>query len=112
MTVMKGLSQRLTLEELRHRKEHATVAVELVDCEDVRVRQRRHRACLALEAGPRFGVTREIGREDLDCDLAAEPLVACSVDLSHSARAETLDHFVGAETATRLERTRKRSRDR
>src|SRR5262249_46545493 len=80
--------------------------------EDVRVRQRRHRACLALEAGPRFGVTREIGREDLDCDLAAKSLVACSVDLSHSARTEKRDHFVGAETATRLERARKRSRSR
>jgi hypothetical protein len=46
---------------------------------------------------------RQLGREDLDGDLATEPRVAGAVDLAHSAGAERRQDFVRSNARTWIE---------
>ena len=62
------------------------------------MRKRRHGARLAFESGAPFGVGGDVGRQDLDGDVAAEARVARAIDFAHSPRAERTDDFVRTET--------------
>jgi hypothetical protein len=55
------------------------VRAEVVDREDVGVRERGDRLGLALEAGERVGVRGQLRREDLDGDVPVELRVAGAV---------------------------------
>jgi len=46
-----------------------------------------------------FGVVNEIVGENLAGDIAAEPRVACSIDLAHAASAQRRLNFARAEAA-------------
>ena len=72
---------------------------EVVQRDDVRVRERGDRARLPLEAGEGIGVAGEPLGHDFDGDLAAEARVARTVDLPHAAHAEDGDDLVGAEAS-------------
>ncbi len=75
---------------------HALGRADVVDGGDVRMVQRRGRAGFLLEARQPLGIRRELLRQDLDRDLAAEPRVAGQPDLAHAAGAELLLDLVGA----------------
>jgi len=51
-----------------------------------RVVERRHGPCLALEARQPIGVSRDLGRQDLDRHLSAELGVLRAIDLSQAPR--------------------------
>ena len=76
-------AQRLALEQLGHGVGDAVVRAEVVDREDVRMRERGDGLGLALEARERVGVRGQLRGEDLDGDLAVELRVARAVDLAH-----------------------------
>ena len=50
--------------------------------------KRGGRARLALETLPPLRIGRELRRQDLDRDVALQPLVSRPVDLSHASRSE------------------------
>ena len=64
------LAQRLALEQLHDGVGDAAVLAEVVDGQDVRVRERRDGLRLALEARERVGVRRRARGQDLDRDVA------------------------------------------
>ncbi len=64
---------------------------------DVRVVEGGQELGLALEAGEALGILRQLCREDLDRDLAAELRVSGAVHLAHPSGAEGGDDLVGAE---------------
>src|SRR5262249_46148949 len=70
---------------------------EVVERNDVRVRERRHGLGLALEARERVGALGELGRENLDGDVAVQTRVPRPVDLAHPACAERRKDLEGAE---------------
>jgi hypothetical protein len=45
-------------------------------------------AGLALEAGADLRAGREVGRQHLDCDIAAQAGIAGPIDLAHPARTD------------------------
>ena len=81
------VAQRLSLEQLHDGVDDRAVPSEVVDREDVRVRERGDRLRLALEARERLAVRDEALGQDLDRDVALEPRVPRPVDLAHAARA-------------------------
>ena len=91
-------AQRLAAEELGHGVDDAVLLAEIMDGEDVGVRERGDRAGLALEAGARRFVRGEPGRQDLDRHLAIEREVARAVHLAHAPGAERRDDLVRAES--------------
>jgi hypothetical protein len=97
------LAQRLALEQLHHGERHRALAPEVVDREDARVRERRDRLRLALEAGERLGGLREVRREHLYCHVAVELGVARPVHFAHPAGAEGSLDPVRPESIARRE---------
>ena len=65
---------------------------------DVRMVQRGQRPGLAFEPRQPFRVVGEMVGQYLDGHLAPERRVLGAIHLSHAARAEWGDHFVGTET--------------
>jgi hypothetical protein len=59
--------------------------------------QGRNSAGFALETLPAHGVGRKLRRKNLDRNGAIEPSIAGTVDLTHPARPEPGDDFVGAQ---------------
>ena len=84
-------AKRLAAEELGHRVDDAVLLAEIMDGEDVRVRECGDGAGLALEAGARRFVRGEPGRQELDGHLAIEREVARAVHLAHAPGAERCD---------------------
>ena len=93
------LAQRLALQQLHDRVGQPLVVPEVVDGDDVRVGERRQRACLALEAGEGALVLGQARRQHLDRDLAMEARVAGAVHLAHAARAQRSDDLVAVVQA-------------
>ena len=93
-------AQRLAFEQLRHRVRRAIAVADVVNRQDVRMRERGHRAGLALEARERVRVGGHGRRHDLDGDVAFEPRVARPVDLAHAAGADGGQNLVRTETGT------------
>ena len=94
-------AQRLALQQLHDGEGDAVVGAEVVDREDVRMRERRDGLRLALEPRERVGIGGDGFGEDLDRDVAVELRVPRPVDLAHAARAERREDLVGAEAGTR-----------
>ena len=102
--VLQPLAERLALQQLHRRVDGALLAAEVVDGEDVRVREGGDRLRLALEAPERVGILGEVPRQDLDRHLALELRVARAEDDAHPALAELRDDLVGSEAAPGGER--------
>ena len=79
------------------------MAAELEDRGDAGVRERGGGARFELEAAEAVDVGGELGRQDLDRDLAVEARIACTIDLTHPPLTEGGEDLVGTETASRLE---------
>ena len=65
-------AQGVPFEQLRHGVGDAPGRAELVDRQDVRVRERGYGLGLAFEARVRLRIEREVLRQNLDRDLAVE----------------------------------------
>jgi hypothetical protein len=97
-TSCQALAQRVALEQLHYGEGRPALAPEIVDREDARVRERRDRLRLALEAGERFGSLGQVRREHLHRHVAVELGVTRPVDLAHPAGAERRFDPVRSET--------------
>jgi hypothetical protein len=104
--VLQALAQRLALQQLHRRVHRALLAAEIVDREDVGVRERSDGLRLPLEAPERVRVLGEIPREDLDRDLPVEPRVPRAEDDAHPALAELGEDLVGSEPGPGVDRHR------
>ncbi len=71
------------------------VLAEFVDCDDVRMIQRRGGVRFALETAEAFVVGGKFGGENFDGGAAAKLGIAREVNFTHSARAQQADDFVG-----------------
>ena len=71
-----------------------------VDARDVWMIQCREQFGFSLETGRSIWIGGKCIRQDLEGDVALEPGVLRPVDLTHPARADGRDDFVGAETRT------------
>ncbi len=54
-------------------------------------------ASFQLEPNEPLGVVGEVGRQDLDGDVAAQPRIVSAVHLAHAARADQTENLVGAD---------------
>ena len=91
-------AQRVAVEQFRDRVRDAGVRSEVVNREDVGMRERRDRLGFAFEARKGRRILGELIRQNLDCDVAIERRVASLVDLAHAARANRRENLVRAET--------------
>ncbi|MCX6545199.1 MAG: hypothetical protein NTV05_12425 [Acidobacteria bacterium] len=92
-------AKRIPLHQFQHEVVEAVRLLEAVDRGDVRVVERRQRPRLAVDACQAAGVARELGRQRLDRDVAAELAVVGAVHLAHSAGADEGEEVVGPELA-------------
>jgi hypothetical protein len=82
------LAKRLSLEQLHDGEVLPRGFAEIVNGEDVRMRERRDGHGLALEPRAGVGVGGEAWRKDLDGDVAIQLRVAGAIDLAHAAGTE------------------------
>jgi hypothetical protein len=103
-TIGETFTQRLALEQLHHRVDGGALSAEIVNGEDMRVRQGRHRLGLTLEARQRGRIGSECGRQDLDRHVAIEFGVVRAVDLPHTAGADGRTDLIRAKASAGRER--------
>jgi len=94
-----SIAERLALKEFSHRERRPVDAAEVVDRENIRMRERRDGFRLPLESLQRLGIGRQVPRQDLDGDVAVEFRVARPVDLAHSSSAQGAEDLVRAEAS-------------
>ena len=94
---LETIGQRRSFDQLEDQCSDAVGFLQPVDRADVRVIECRERPRFAREAGAAFGIGGEVGREDLDRDVATELAVARAIDLAHAAGAERGHDRVGSE---------------
>ena len=87
-------AQCLALQQFGDREEDPPVQPDVVDGEDVRVRERRDRLRLALESRAGIVIVRQARLQHLEGDVALQARVACAIDLAHAALSEGTEHFV------------------
>jgi hypothetical protein len=75
-----------------------------VHLDDVLVVDPVRGARFTQEALSRRRVARQLGREELDGDVAPDDLVACAVDRAHAAGADLLEHVVASADVSADER--------
>ena len=92
--------QVLALQQLDHRNRLAVHHCELMDGHDVRMGDRRNGAGLVLESGAHLRIRREVVRQHLQRDIAAEPGITGTVDLAHATGADRLHDFELGEART------------
>ena len=88
------VEQRAPLHQAHGQEAQALALADVVDADDVLVRDLAREQELAPETGDPFGITPELGAEDLDRDVLPQLLVARAVDHAHAAEAELPDHPV------------------
>jgi hypothetical protein len=89
---------RLAFHQLHDQGERAIAGLfEPVNVRDVRMVDRRERFCFAAEARDAFFITRELGRQDLQGNIAIEFRIARAIHLAHSAGAERAGDRVRAD---------------
>ena len=93
------LAQRLAADELGDHEGRAVLRADVEHGQDIGMAQCGSRTRLALKAGESIRVVGDVGRQDLDGHVAAEPGVARPVHDAHAARAERRDDVIRAEAA-------------
>jgi hypothetical protein len=93
-------TQRFSLEQLDHRHGLTVDDGELVDGHDVGMGDCGYRTRLVLETRAHLHVGREMIRQHLERDLAAQPRVARTIHLAHPAGADWRHHLELRETRT------------
>ena len=94
--ILQAFRKRLALQELGDDKMPVALDADVEEREDIWMRQRRHGARLALEAGSAVGISCYIGGQNLDCHVAPESRVACAIHLAHTTGAERRNDLVRA----------------
>ncbi len=89
--------QRPAIEQLHDDEPLGAVLADVVDGADVWMVERRGDAGLALEPIQRLGIAGQIGRQELQRDLAAQTHVFGAIDDAHAAGAEALENLVMAD---------------
>ena len=86
------VGQRAARTQLHHEERLATgrgiARVDVEHGDEAGIGDRGHGACLAIEAPGQDGVAREVRQEDLDRDVAVEPVVVRAMDGRHAAGSE------------------------
>ena len=95
------LAKSPAFDELHRDVDGAVGTADVVDVDDVGMIQAGGRARFLLEAPPPFGVRREVGRQHLQRDIAAQPAVVRAVDLAHPARGNRRNDVVASEARAR-----------
>jgi hypothetical protein len=95
---LQTLAESFSLEELRDEKDDLRLFPEVVNVQDVRMREGRDRASFPFEPGERVRIAGKVIGQDLDGDFAAQPCVPGAIDLPHAARAQRREDFVRPET--------------
>ena len=85
------------------RKWTPSALLDRMDRDDVRVVERRDGAGLSLKAREPIRIAGQIGRQDLERDIAAEPRIAGAIHLAHPAGAQQRDDFKRTEAGPRRE---------
>ena len=88
-------AQAAAFEQLGNDEGRAVLLADIVNGKNVGMIQRRDRARFLLEATEPVGVAGKRLRQHLERDLAAKARIASAIHLSHTARAERRDDFVG-----------------
>jgi hypothetical protein len=88
--VDEALSQGFTVEQLGHQVCGAVVGADVVNREDIWMRQGGDRAGFTFEPRAAVLILRDLDRKNLDRDVAIEPGVVRPIHLTHSARADGL----------------------
>ncbi len=81
----------------------APVLCDAVNLRDVRVVERRQHLCLSVEPSEAVRIVGERIREDLQCDVAVELRVACTIDLAHPSFANEGGDGVVPKTGTHVQ---------
>ena len=92
--------ERGPVDEFHHQRSDTAGFLKAVNSGDIGMVQRCQRLRFALEAGHAVGVLSESSGQYLDGHLAMQPGVLRAVDLTHSARADGREDFVGTEASS------------
>ena len=84
----------VAVQQRHHQKTDPTLFADIEQRTDVRMRELRDAARLALESRQRVRRWRSVGVQNLDRHRSIEPAVAGAVDLAHSACADWRKNFV------------------
>ena len=96
--------QRLALQKLHDGVGDAAVGSEVMNREDVRMRQRRDGFRLPLEPGQRLRIGGDRLRQHLDRDVPVQFPVPRSIHLPHPARTQRREDLVGTKPGSRSQR--------
>ena len=95
--LLQEILERRPAQQLHHDEETVAVFADVEDRDDVRMGQAGGRLRLPVEPRPDVGIVVEIGRQDLERDVAAHRFVMRAVDDAHGAAADPLDDLVAAD---------------
>jgi hypothetical protein len=90
-------SQSLSLQTFHDDKPQSTLVPYVEENHDIGMGKRGNGPGLTLESREHLEITREMLWQDLDRDIPAEPRIARTKDLSHSASTQKRRDFVGAD---------------
>jgi hypothetical protein len=94
---LQQVGQGLAVDQLHDQDVVALVGDDVEQRHHAGVRHRRRRPRLAQHAGPPLGIAGRARRQDLQRDVAVEPLVARPPDLAHRAAAEPRQQAVRSD---------------
>ena len=98
-----AFAERFTFQQLHYSEGHTILGSNVVDREDVRVRESCDASGFPFESGMRLGILGEMVGEDLDGDVPVEPCVSGTIHLTHSTGAQQLADRIWAEIRAFLE---------
>ena len=93
-SIVEALAQRLAVDEVHHEVRRVVPHAEIDDGDAVRMRELRHHAGLAIEAGLELVVGDERRVEELDRDELADGDALGLEDLAHRASGHHLEQLV------------------
>ena len=93
-----ALRERLAFGEFQHQRAYAAAFLDAVNGGDVWMLERGKRLRLALKPGETFGIRCEGVRQKFQCDIALEPRVARTVDLSHAPGSKSGNDLIRSYT--------------
>jgi hypothetical protein len=94
----KPFAQRLSFEKFLDDVGRSLMLADVINSRNVWMVQSTCRLGLVLEAAKAVGILRNIAGQDLDGNVALQPLVSRPVHLPHPASAQRRQDLVGAET--------------
>src|SRR5262249_10953862 len=94
-----AIGKRCSLDELEDEGANAIRFFEAVDRCDVRMIERSKELRFALEPREPVGIEREVGRQDLQRDVAIELCVTRAIHLAHAAGTDGGENLVRTEAS-------------